>query len=309
MPLDLREIEAFLAVADEGHFRRAADRLGVTPSRISQIIRSLERRIGAVLFLRTSRTVRLTPVGTRLLEAWRPARLALQQGFAEARATADGGRQPLRVGFASTVPDHLAQKVISGFMADRGVACLRHARPSVDIVTWLTRDRAGVFVTWFPCAPDTLELPRIRWGPPIAAFPRAVLMARSHPLARRTSVEVDELTDHTVLASAYPEGLDRRYLDAWAPKATPSGRVIPHAPRRIGHSLEELIEPLRSGDLVHLTVTAVAETYHLPDFAVVPLEGLPPFQLRPLWSAANEDSAIRDFAEYAAQAGARSGWL
>ena len=60
-------VEAFLSVAQHRSFRRAAAELGVTPSAISQAVRALETRIGAVLFMRTTRSVGLTDDGEMLL--------------------------------------------------------------------------------------------------------------------------------------------------------------------------------------------------------------------------------------------------
>jgi DNA-binding transcriptional LysR family regulator len=61
--LELREIRAFLTLAEELHFGRTAERLELTPSRVSQTIRTLETRVGGRLFERTSRRVRLTTTG------------------------------------------------------------------------------------------------------------------------------------------------------------------------------------------------------------------------------------------------------
>src|ERR1700722_9249198 len=66
-------VEAFLSVAQHRSFRRAAAQLGVTPSAISQAIRALEARIGAVLFIRTTRSVGLTEAGERFLLRAKPA--------------------------------------------------------------------------------------------------------------------------------------------------------------------------------------------------------------------------------------------
>jgi DNA-binding transcriptional LysR family regulator len=63
----------FLAVAELRGFRAAARRLGVTPSAVSQAIRSLEERIGAPLFTRTTRSIGITEAGERLLADVRPA--------------------------------------------------------------------------------------------------------------------------------------------------------------------------------------------------------------------------------------------
>src|ERR1700735_946305 len=66
-------VEAFLSVAQHRSFRRAAVELGVTPSAISQTVRALEARIGAALFIRTTRSVGLTEAGERFLSRAKPA--------------------------------------------------------------------------------------------------------------------------------------------------------------------------------------------------------------------------------------------
>ena len=66
-------VEAFLSVARHRNFRRAAADLGVTPSAISQAVRALEARVGAALFIRTTRSVGLTEAGERFLLRARPA--------------------------------------------------------------------------------------------------------------------------------------------------------------------------------------------------------------------------------------------
>jgi DNA-binding transcriptional LysR family regulator len=62
----MAELRAFLVAADELHFGRAAERLRISPSRVSQLVRGLETRVGAPLFERTTRRVELTPIGAHL---------------------------------------------------------------------------------------------------------------------------------------------------------------------------------------------------------------------------------------------------
>src|SRR5215211_9311710 len=71
--VELRDLRVFLTLADELHFRRTAERLDLTPSRVSQTIRELEQKLGAQLVHRTSRRVRLTAFGERLRSEARPA--------------------------------------------------------------------------------------------------------------------------------------------------------------------------------------------------------------------------------------------
>ncbi len=70
---DLADLTAFVAVADQLSFRRAASRLGVTPSALSHSMRQLEERLGMRLLNRTTRSVSVTDAGLRLLERLRPA--------------------------------------------------------------------------------------------------------------------------------------------------------------------------------------------------------------------------------------------
>src|ERR1700744_2044026 len=84
-------VEAFLSVAQHRSFRSAAAELGVTPSAISQAIRTLEARIGAALFIRTTRSIGLTEAGERFLSRARPA---FEELTAAAQAAHDLGEKP-----------------------------------------------------------------------------------------------------------------------------------------------------------------------------------------------------------------------
>ena len=71
--IELRQLRYFVAVAEELHFGRAAERLHMSQSPLSRAIRELERDLGLVLFVRTTRRVELTPAGSVLLERSRRA--------------------------------------------------------------------------------------------------------------------------------------------------------------------------------------------------------------------------------------------
>ena len=83
--MDIREIEAFLAVAEELHFGRTAERLGVSPGRVSQLIAALEQRLGRRLVLRSSRTVELSAAGEQFLAEARVGYRQLEQAIAAKR--------------------------------------------------------------------------------------------------------------------------------------------------------------------------------------------------------------------------------
>ncbi|HEY3792713.1 MAG TPA: LysR family transcriptional regulator [Bradyrhizobium sp.] len=84
-------VEAFLGAAQHRNFRKAAAELGVTPSAISQAIRTLEARVGAPLFIRTTRSVGLTEAGERFLSRAKPA---FEELVAASEVARDLGQRP-----------------------------------------------------------------------------------------------------------------------------------------------------------------------------------------------------------------------
>src|SRR5512138_3561486 len=100
--VELRELRAFLAVAEELHFGRAAERLGISQPSVSEAIRLLERRIGTRLFERTSRRVTLTPDGAELRLKLAPIVESLDRTLGEARDSANPISGPLRIGTTFT---------------------------------------------------------------------------------------------------------------------------------------------------------------------------------------------------------------
>ena len=92
LPVELRQLRYFVAVAEELHFGRAAERLHMSQSPLSRAIRELERELGLVLFVRTTRRVELTAAGTALLEHARRALAEVGAGIADARRAAEPDR-------------------------------------------------------------------------------------------------------------------------------------------------------------------------------------------------------------------------
>ncbi len=112
--LPLPQLHAFVVLAEELHFGRAAARLGIAQPPLSQQIRRLEDKVGHALFTREPGRVALTPVGHELLPVARRARSDLADGLAAARAVGSGRTGRLRIGFAAS----LALTVLPGLLRD-----------------------------------------------------------------------------------------------------------------------------------------------------------------------------------------------
>jgi DNA-binding transcriptional LysR family regulator len=106
MALDLRQLRYFVAVAEEGHITRAAERLGMGQPPLSQQIKALESQLGLQLFRRKARGVELTESGQVLLDEARVILARLEQAERATLSTARGEQGKLCVGVAPTAPFH-----------------------------------------------------------------------------------------------------------------------------------------------------------------------------------------------------------
>jgi len=185
-------VEAFLSVAQHRSFRRAAAELGVTPSAISQAIRALEARVGAALFIRTTRSVGLTEAGDRFLLRAKPA---FEELVAASEVARELGQRPaglLRLSVPRAVVPILLEPLIASFC---------QAYPEVEVEIAASADLVDIAAEGFDAG--------IRQGQFIEADMIAVRLTPSHPLAvvgspdylrRRQRPElIDDLRRHACL--------------------------------------------------------------------------------------------------------------
>ena len=185
-------VAAFLSVAHHRSFRRAAVDLGVTPSAMSQAIRALEARIGAALFIRTTRSVGLTEAGQRFLLRAKPAFEELVGATEDAR---DLGQRPaglLRLTAPRAVVPTLLEQLIAPFC---------EAYPDVEVEIAASADLVDIAAEGFDAG--------IRQGQFIEADMIAVRLKPSHPLAvvgspdylrrRQRPKLIDDLRQHACL--------------------------------------------------------------------------------------------------------------
>jgi len=120
MSFDLRQLRYFVAVAEECHFGRAALRLSMTQPPLSQQIRALEEALGAALFLRTKRSVELTPVGRDLLPEVRRLLAAADGLQPMAQSLARGEVGVLSLAFVSTADYGVLPPLLQRFGEESG---------------------------------------------------------------------------------------------------------------------------------------------------------------------------------------------
>jgi DNA-binding transcriptional LysR family regulator len=267
--VELRELRVFLVLTEELHFGRTAERLGLTTSRVSQTVRALERKLGDRLFRRTSRVVELTEAGQVLRAELVPAVTGLDRVLRTATFRGSGPGV-VRVGLlnASAGVDVLSRALERFEAMYAGATVQLSTTPFDDRLGPLRRREVDVAVTRLP-----LDQPDIVVGPVLsAADQRVVMVGRTHPLADRDELSVEELADHDVRR---PYGLTPEQAEATCPARTPSGRRIRFVDAPVDDNAE-LLYLLARGRLVHPTVAPFAEHFQHPDVVAVPLRDLPP---------------------------------
>ena len=185
-------VEAFLSVAQHRSFRRAASELGVTPSAISQAVRVLESRVGAALFLRTTRSVGLTEAGERFLARAKPA---FEELIAASEAARDLGQRPaglLRLSAPPAVVPVLLEPLIASFCrAYPGVEV--EIAASGELVDLATEGfDAGIRLGQFIAA----DMVAVRLTPPL---PLVVVGSPAYLRGRKPPERIGDLRDHACL--------------------------------------------------------------------------------------------------------------
>jgi len=207
--VEQRQLLAFVAVADELHFGRAAERMGLLQPAVSQLVRRLERDVGLTLFERSPHHVTLTAAGTALLEHARAAVAAHARAEEAAAAIRAGARGRLRIGTSDGLAPWLGPVLARFAERHPGVELvLEPARTPVK----LARLRDGTLDVAFVHAPrgaGGLRLVRV-WDEPLV-----VALPAWHRLARAPSVDLALLGELPLLlaGATAEEGVREELLD------------------------------------------------------------------------------------------------
>jgi DNA-binding transcriptional LysR family regulator len=298
--VERHEIETFLALAEELHFGRTAERLHVSQARVSQTIMKLERRIGAPLFARTTRRVDLTPIGQRLRDDLLPAHQHVQDAVANAVAIARGAAGILRVGFMGPVAAALIIDVRTAFRVRHPNCEIEiHETQLADPCEPLRNGKVDVLLTQLP-----VDEPGLAYGPVAIREARMLAVSARHPLAERKSVTLEDLAADKLFkpAGTPPE----HWKDGHLPRRTPSGKPI-----EVGLGIttfQELLTLIAAGKGI-CPVAAHNIRYHpRPDVAYIPFEDAQPFEFGPVWRTAGETAEVRSFLKAVAEVvGAKGG--
>ena len=297
--VDTRLLRAFVAVAEDLNFTRAAERLVLAQQALSAQVQQLEIRLGSRLFERTSRKVQLTEAGEVLLPHAHVILQTLDAGTSQLEAARRAAGATLRVGLSATSMVPLTSETMRRFSQ-------RH--PDVRLAV----SNAGLNQPAAGLHEGTVDVAFVR--PPFGAEGismvtvltegRFAVLPKDHPLAARERVRAEDLVGEPWI---WVEGADPLARAFWSLEEHRGGRPL-RAGTRV-NSFEEAFGAVAAG----LAITCQAESaVHavgagFPQLRFVPLEGARPTQVAVAWSTAHETPLARDFVRIALEVASIAG--
>ncbi|MET9884794.1 LysR family transcriptional regulator [Streptomyces sp. NPDC006430] len=294
-----RLLRAFVAVAEELHFTRAAVRLYVAQQALSRDVRRLEAALGAALFVRTTRAVELTVDGERLLPLARRVLTAHEE-----LAAAFAGPRPLLVDLNTDGPS--TARTVLERARELAPDCELMARFESGLTHAAAEVVAGRLDVSFGYADGLDPALRARLAQqPVRYEPLAVLLPDGHPLAGRAEVPLDALAGETVYAGA---GNPRTVEWTGLARELFAGRGIElAAPAPVAMGKEEFRRVMAK---TRNPVLASVDFLDLPGSVKRPL--VDPVPLSPLsmvWRKGFSHPGLHALQQAAAQIAAERGWL
>jgi DNA-binding transcriptional LysR family regulator len=269
--LDLRLVEYFVAVAEELHFGRAAERLHIAQPSLSQQIRRLESQLGVMLLERSSRSVRLTDAGEALL---REGRKTISQARHAIQTTRAAGAPGLTIGFYGSAGSDLLPPALRAFGERHPAVSVSVRELPLGTIDAILDGDVNVAFTRLKPGQTELEVKVI------ATEPRLVALAIAHPLAARKSVTFAELAEESFITNAVvPDHGARppRWLAEQRRHGLP-GRVAAEST-----GVLEILTLVAASRGICLVPSAIAHYYPRRDIAYVPIEDAEPALVSLAW--------------------------
>ena len=291
--MEVRELEAFLAVARELHFARAAESLNITQPALSRRIQSLEHGIDARLFVRDRRSVELTTAGQALVRPATEAVEAMKRAAATGRAAGKGEIGRVRVAYAGTSSQSMVAD-LARHTADRHpnltveLMSANFALPLIDKVVRGDVDIAFGRWNYIPAGVSTR----------VVALESLVLAVPSeHPIAERPAVSMDQLRE--VRWITLPSTLGSVLIGHLRRLAAEAGfvpDVVQEAP-----DTWTVLSLVEAGIGCSLTLSSVAANTTNPRVTFIPLsDETNPVEVRMAWRDDSNNPAQRSLLTLAA---------
>ncbi|MGO3886950.1 MAG: LysR family transcriptional regulator [Mycetocola sp.] len=287
--MELRQLRYFMAVADELHFGRAAERLHMSQPPLSVQVARLEQELGVALFQRTTRRVTLTPAGVHLKERASELDDLMGRIHSDMQEFADGVNGHLTVGFVSSANYTVLPGVVRLFRAHRPQVTVRMVPlTSGEQLEGLRDGSLDVAIIRDEVPRDIPDEPPIR-AEVVFEERLVACLPVAHPLAERNEVTAAEIA--LVPMVSYPASLMPGYVQRVADVFADSD-AVPTVAEEVVHQ-ETALSFVAAGVGTSILPESVRQMAP-PSVAVVPLAGSPTTRLLAARSTRSGNGAILD---------------
>jgi DNA-binding transcriptional LysR family regulator len=260
--MELRQLRYVVALAEELHFRRAAEREHIAQPAFSEQIRRLERELGVRLFDRTSHYVRLTGAGRLFLEEARQVLAQLAQAAQMAERAGRGELGHVVVGFIGSAANELTPLILRAYSA-------RYPNVGVELREFDFRDPSAGLTN--NEADVAFMRPPVEGQKDLALQvlleePRVAIMANDHPLAVQAMLPISRLLEEPFIVGPSSTGVWR---DFWLVTERRAG--VPPRVGREANTIHEWLETIAAGEGVSLAPASTKRFYGRPGVAFVPV--------------------------------------
>ncbi len=268
MDVELRHLRAFLAVAEELNFTRAAARVRIDQAALSRQIRALEGALGTPLFLRTTRSVNLTEAGELLRTRVEEIVRDVDNALALVKASTTERRSHIRLGWLVPFREQLMARIVREFERSTSATVLLQRFTFADPSAGLAAGLVDAAIVNPPISASGLRYI------PLLVEPRVVLVADSHALARASSATLADL-DALDATWALPPTDDQVWQAFWGCADLP-GRTLPA--RRVEFAEnQDYLQAVAAGHVIGLSLAAaVGDELAEYGIAAVHVTDIPP---------------------------------
>ena len=284
-----RQLRAFVVLADELHFGRASARLHMSQPALTLSIQQLEKALGVVLLIRSTRSVTLSPAGIDFRFRIGPALHAIDEALEATQRWADGTRGVLRLGYLIGAGLELLPKLLRSFAdayphirvetreydfsdpsagLDSGEVDIALVRPPIDSkgMRFLQISEEG----WTACVP------------------------RDHPLATLDEVKLEDILGEPIVAAPQSAGGWRDYWIASSYRSDHKPAVVVAE----AATFEAEFTAVAQGKAISITMATAALYFRRPGVAFIPIVDAPPSSVSLAWPRKGSGPAVARFVTF-----------
>ena len=280
--MDLRQLECFLAVADDLHFGRAASRLYLAQPTVSESVRRLERELGGALFDRTTRNVTLTDLGAAFREEARRAYDQIEDAYRTGRQLAQQKPDTCLVGHGLDAGEVLLELVPLLKSRCPEIVTTLHNMSTSQQIAALRRRRLHLGICWMPEVVEGLCYRDLGTAGLLAVVPEG------HPIARKTDTKLACLASEPLIG--WPRSLHPALYDRFHDAMDATGESWSLVGMAVG--LDNVASRVLAGHGIGVVPQPVVAGRSLPSIAYVPVVDGPSIERVAVWRQGERNKGV-----------------